>query len=673
MDYIKKIICIEDARTRTQGIMPYYEFGKEYNQHGTGCSSVSSLGLEVASGDNGNWGQFVANPCFLARKGKTYESMVQKYYDILNIVRDGTKLRKVQYKENEVIFTEDLDGFSYNNWDNCFSGGTDIDLYDFTAYPSKYFYSTEIHSLRDGAERVYKSKENILDTFIVLIDDYDSFQKLASYLDGTEYAPFTGEHKKWSAYCEQVDKFIGRLSVPASIYNKHLKVPKTMAYADVKSYRDWLRDYQTLSADCCNLRLWEDRGGDEMLDFLNSKIDEVGQAISWVNSLTYAVPCIEMPLLISQNFTDVGTLTNIDGTEYVESYREGNGEGKRPHGRGNQEKAFTIDQISMKPKRKSYPKSGDGSIEVESLLKTLRNRKKYMDDDDNVLPGMFQSFSNPAGVFVRCTKSGGGWTVSECGGGGLLNGDGKTSAELANTNYYRSVTTKAAAKRIAEVYEEEPGTPAASSFYFRVKYNNSESTHMTIPYAVGNATNVYLVDEGRNIYRGDFIIGLTATSVYVDVKYVVGGFFRGTDTGEYVSYDGGGDVYYERRTLDTKHVDYVSLDGVDNVPVWSDYIDFEGDAKEFYSPRYNLYRTGTTANIIEASVLDTWNKDYAYDAYLAKEDYLINFSNLPKVDVNVTIDRGGVSAFEKHYKLTECNTMQDLETYGNGWFLPDNQ
>ena len=673
MDYIKKIICIEDARTRTQGIMPYYEFGKEYDQHVTGCSSITSLNLEIASGDNGNWGQFVANPCFLSNKGKSYEAMLQKYYDILNIVRNGIKLRKVQYKEDDIIFTEDLDAFSYNNNSNCFSGGTDIDLYDLAARPSSCFYSTEIHSLRDGAERVYKSNEILSDQYVVLIDDYDSFQKLASYLDGTDYEPHTNEQKKWSAYCKQVDEFIGRLSVPASVYNKHLKVPKVMAYSDVKSYRDWLANYRTLSADCCNMKLWEDRGGQDMLDFLNGKIGDVNRAINWVNSLSYSVPCIEMPLLISQNFTDVGTLTNIDGTEYVENYVEGSGDGKRPHGHGNQERAFTIDQISITGERKRYPKTGEGSIEVESLLKTLRTRKKYMDDDDNVLPGLFQSFNNPSGVFVHCTKSGGNWSVSECGGSGLLNGDGKTSAELANTNYYRSVTTKASAKRISEVYDEEPGNPAATSFYFRVKYDNSEDTHMTIPYAVGNVTNVYLVDEDTNLYRGDFIIGLTATSVYVDVNYVIGGYFIGTDMGEYVSYSGGGDVYYERRTLDNKHVDYVNLDGVDNVPIWSDYIDFESDAKEFYSPRYNLYRTGTTANIIETSTAEIWNEDYAFDAYLAKEDYLTNFSNLPKVDVNVTIDRGGVSAFERHYKLTECNTMQDLETYGNGWFLPDNQ
>ena len=138
-----------------------------------------------------------------------------------------------------------------------------------------------------------------------------------------------------------------------------------------------------------------------------------------------------------------------------------------------------------------------------------------------------------------------------------------------------------------------------------------------------------------------------------------------------VKYIGSGDVYYEKYTIQSGHVDYVALDGVDNVPIYSDYIDFDGAAKEFYSPRYNLYRTGNTANIVSAATGDVWRKEFAYDAYLTKEDYLTNFSLPPKVDVNVTIDRGGVSAFEKHYKLSECNTMQDLVNYGNHYFFPE--
>ena len=122
MDYVKKIICLEDARTRTQGLMPYFEFGKEYpapgpNENPMECKSVDGLGLTTVTEEkeNGNWGQFVANPCFLGT-GKTYNTMLHNYYELLNMVRNGVKLRKVKPKEGntKVIITEDVGAFEWN-------------------------------------------------------------------------------------------------------------------------------------------------------------------------------------------------------------------------------------------------------------------------------------------------------------------------------------------------------------------------------------------------------------------------------------------------------------------------------------------------------------------------------------------------------------------------------
>ena len=139
MDFIKKTICLEGARTRTQGLMPYYEMGAEYEQHISGdsgyssCFSASGLGLTIASGENGNWGQFVANPCFLAENNKTYEAMLRKYYDLLNMVREGVKLRKVETKDEKIIFTEDLGAFEWvescpESGGPAFNGGTEPDF-----------------------------------------------------------------------------------------------------------------------------------------------------------------------------------------------------------------------------------------------------------------------------------------------------------------------------------------------------------------------------------------------------------------------------------------------------------------------------------------------------------------------------------------------------------------
>ena len=822
MDYIKKIICIEDARTRTQGLMPYYEFGKEYPQHAGAhcptdsetpeetCATFECLDLESTEGnDNGNWGQFVANPCFLAKKDKTYEGMLHAYYSLLNMVRNGVKLRKVETKNHEIIFTEDIGAFEWKG--ECFSGGTEPDfLYDYAAYNAKNFYSTEIDSLREETRHIYRANITVEDDFIVLIEDYEKFQVCADYLNEvtipssiTDKQVVGTEHTKWASYCKVVDEFIGKINIPASIYNKHIKVPKSMPCADVNSYIKWLEEYP--NEDCCNARLWEDMGGSEMLEELRKYEDVCKNKREALEALPYAVPYISMPLLLTQNTTDIGVLTDIDPVEYDDALNgpsASEGEDTRPHGKLqlsqndsgftkqeelkaiiNNGKCLTIDQIIME-----HSANTNGTIEVESMLNTLRSPKKYLDDDNNVLPGKFKQFDNPAGQMYVCIKKSDevfyklqvsaqtivdgevvdyclkyvvdeGMTIDEfmqhCDTSNIIqttpgifwpnltqdqateklaeekakydaadtsnkyelcvaesawemepipgqwnadNGDGMESAAVvyppgdanyrsANGKFYRTITTQAAGIRIAVTEEDEKSTregvdhdyrdPYKTHYYFFVKYNNTPEFPMDIPFEDGNTANVYLVSAGTEggtdwIYRGDFIpnSGVDDRGTELDVHYVIGGYFRSDERGTFVEqvYPESGDVYAEKYTIDNSHVDLVPLDGVADVPVYSRYIDFEGAAKEFYSPRYNLYRTGNTANIIRLTTMDAWNKDFAIDAYLAKEEYLTNFSSPPKVDVNVTIDRGGVSAFEKHYKLAECNTMQDLVNYGNNFF-----
>lgn len=855
MDYIKKTICIDDARTRTQGLVPYYEFGKEYtNQYSGDCGDIIDLGLEIASGSNGNWGNFPANPCFLSSCGKTYEDMLSKYYGVLNIVRDSVKLRKVETKDDETIYTEDIGTF-YSDGEDCFVGSGEPEyLYDFASYDADDFTFTEVHGERKETRRIFReitsgtvSEDHM---YIVLINDYDKFNGMVSYLDGVDYDELeTGvviedgdENYKWARMCQVVDACIGKINIPSWIFNKHIKVPKTMPCAEVSGYIEWLEKYQTLSADCCNMRLWDDMGSDDMLNYLKASAETKCEVFSEIiNNLLYSVPYIEMPLLLTQTYTDVGVLTNIDGVEYDENTPGPVTDGfSRPHGfmSANTEYensgltdddilslvcsgvGLTIDEIIMGSgnTRYEYPTTEEFEadsartfgnsgttvrpIVVESQLETLRDAKKYIDDKNNVLPGQFEKFSeNSAGKMHYCIKGSNerfyrlgitshtrtieeevitywdviyesasitdddiyglnnlnhtsvpdiepswknlegdagraqaerivneqrstytnvdksidvnqsiyqirvvdkSWKIAPASGTPIEahNADGMDSSPVssggtlyqpgefrdATGQFYRTITTCEAGIRIAETEEEETNSEATlnSYYFFFVKYNNSSGTPMTIPYHVGNTANVYLIQSGDTnwLYRGDYIRGITSGETsgktFIEFVYVIGGRFNGDSAGTYSSPVAGyGDVYYEKYNYEPVHKDLVPLDGVDNVPVWSQYIDFEAAAKEFYSPRYGLYRTGNTANIIEFSSAEQWTaKDgdgdqYSYDAYLTKEDYLTAFSLPPKVDVNVTIDRGGVSVFEKHYKLSECNTMQDLVNYGNRYFFPE--
>lgn len=58
-----------------------------------------------------------------------------------------------------------------------------------------------------------------------------------------------------------------------------------------------------------------------------------------------------------------------------------------------------------------------------------------------------------------------------------------------------------------------------------------------------------------------------------------------------------------------------------------------------------------------------------YDADVFKEDYLMGVHFKPMVENNVNIKRGNNSAFERHIRLGEVKTLEDMENYMNGSFF----
>ena len=63
------------------------------------------------------------------------------------------------------------------------------------------------------------------------------------------------------------------------------------------------------------------------------------------------------------------------------------------------------------------------------------------------------------------------------------------------------------------------------------------------------------------------------------------------------------------------------------------------------------------------------NKVEVYNADVFKEDYLMGVHFKPMVENNVNIKRGNNSAFERHIRLGEVKTLEDMENYMNGSFF----
>ena len=187
------------------------------------------------------------------------------------------------------------------------------------------------------------------------------------------------------------------------------------------------------------------------------------------------------------------------------------------------------------------------------------------------------------------------------------------------------------------------GASTGGSYYFYVKYKNDEETPMTIPFTVG-------VVDGNGIsnisYDSDFV---TFEYYYNDIQYK-----------ETYKYNTG-------QTME------IVLDGYENITIYYNEIDYDFTKQTIYNKHYGVEREGNLADIISYNVADVWGKDgsmseYTVNAPIFKEEYLLGISSTFKADVNVTINRGNAAAFERHFKLSECNTMEDLENNGNNIF-----
>lgn len=180
------------------------------------------------------------------------------------------------------------------------------------------------------------------------------------------------------------------------------------------------------------------------------------------------------------------------------------------------------------------------------------------------------------------------------------------------------------------------------------------------------------VKEGDN-YRfiGDFLISSAITENSITFRYVLGGHYLRDEKGEFVAASGLIDetgIIYEETYPYKKNQELKTVIEGKEVTLYYDEIDYDSKKIEVYNNDYNLSRSAIQSKIIKMNVGDTWNNEDAIETPVFKNDILMGITDNPKYNVNIEIDRGGVSIKEKHFKLGECNTFEDLENYGNDYF-----
>lgn len=179
----------------------------------------------------------------------------------------------------------------------------------------------------------------------------------------------------------------------------------------------------------------------------------------------------------------------------------------------------------------------------------------------------------------------------------------------------------------------------------------------------------YIQENDKYLFTGDFIKTIERNSAEgtIAFTYIIGGQYYRTIDGDFVEYlENTGIEYREIYPFSIKKVTK-TIDGV-NIDLYYEDIDFSSKEISIYNEDYNLYRNAITSNINRMNIGDTWNDKEAIQSPIFKSDILMGINDKPKHDINVEINRGGISIKEKHFKLGECNTFADLENYGNNFF-----
>ena len=350
---------------------------------------------------------------------------------------------------------------------------------------------------------------------------------------------------------------------------------------------------------------------------------------------TYVTPYIEMPLALNQDIADLGHMT-----DYQDEFIDEIGEpiGLFPN----------LDGVSVDTKfRNNVPNPLSAStveeltgFTTDSKLQFLRSKKLYTDDDGNLLPGVYSSIS--ANTFYRFTyhPSSGTFNIAKqdsasaytCSDGELV-GPGEQK--------YRTATIAETAKALLK-YNDSPD----GSYYFLIKYKNDAATPMDIPF-----------EQGKN---GIISADTLSTPGFINIIYSANDI-----------------TYKETYKYNPSVSAETTLDGFENITIYYNEIDYDFTKQTIYNKHYDLYREGNLADIVQYREGHVWcdDKSNGYvasaetiNAPIFKEEYLLGISSTFKADVNVTINRGNAAAFERHFKLSECNTMEDLENNGNNIF-----
>lgn len=188
-------------------------------------------------------------------------------------------------------------------------------------------------------------------------------------------------------------------------------------------------------------------------------------------------------------------------------------------------------------------------------------------------------------------------------------------------------------------------------------------------HAYGNVINSITYNAENNTVTFDYIIGAHLLAEYIDPP--------GVDV------DGNTLYFYDNFTYDADSEDgihftetyYCIGDSIANLGEdFENYVNGDLATMQNYAFEKFPFQTNSISTpddiqeIKGSSVISVPAENDLLHAKTIREEWMIGLYHQPKVKNNISIDRGNGASFERHVRLGEINSMEDLQNYQNGGF-----
>ena len=481
--------------------------------------------------------------------------------------------------------------------------------------------------------------------FIEYFKDYDAYKnhcKSSAVTDYNAYDSYTGCFK----FCIDFEKlFLGRYQTPKHIYNLcDEDVPSDVYMILAAQYKKDYKNVQNFS----EFENFIDKISDKAKGAIPVPVNEgitvkndfwKESAEDYEDGAYFVAPYIEMPLCLESNFVDEGLYSLYENTTEESQYLF-IGSGQTNSGNCNPN--------SISWKNSSFGLNDGNGIDVVSPifdvvnndLEAKSNMVTFKFEDEGIEGLLSRNIDD---IVYFCSTSNGSyevlvgdiWKCRKCNDDDVVpNNSIKEVLFLGDIPYRNDFSS-------------------GTSYYVKPTYLNGCKTRPTF----------------RPNHSREGLYGLDGDQVILPVFCNLSGasWSALTNNGtteenetevKYKMFDNGQPIGVLKEVIKWKTEKiHTSVFGQET-DLWAAKYEFEtikdDDGNDIHMAKLLAYEYQTTSGVTE--------NEYFFDPALN------GLMEAPKVDIDVSIDRGSGAAWEKHFKLMECNTLEDLENYGNNYF-----